>query len=330
MSNKHEQTPLLHDAEASRLAIPVKWPLYYFPERVRPYLELIRLDKPTGTKLFFWPFVWGLTLAAYRTGLSETTYALELLRCLVSAFIIRGAACTINDIFDREFDAGVERTRVRPLPSGRISVRAATIWGISQLAFGVLFFSLLPPLAFCAAVIQLLPLSCIYPLLKRVTYWPQAWLGFTMNFGLVAAWATVSDTMDYRLMAVMVAGGWCWTMLYDTIYACQDMKDDVKVGVRSTALLFGTWIRPLLILCACGFAATLAYAGVLNEQGMPYFAITVGGTVAHLIWQFATVDLDNPESCWINFNRNGQLGWIVWVGLAADYLLKIHDITLAF
>lgn len=129
-------------------------------------------------------------------------------------------------------------------------------------------------------------------------------------------------------------------MLYDTIYACQDKKDDVKMGVRSTALLFGSWIRPLLIACAIGFVAMLAFAGAFNGQSLPYFIISVGGTALHLVWQFATVDLEEPESCWsefnslcrlnqtltsiaVNFQRNGHLGWTVWGGLMLDYLLRV-------
>jgi 4-hydroxybenzoate polyprenyltransferase len=127
----------------------------------------------------------------------------------------------------------------------------------------------------------------------------------------------------------------------DTIYACQDVKDDVKMGVRSTAILFGTWIRPLLVACGLAFVWALAGAGALNGQGAPFFVVSVGGTAVHLVWQFLTVDLALPRSCWSessysasvptpdiqligNFNRNGQLGWIVWVGLALDYLLMLH------
>ncbi|KAJ6621038.1 UbiA prenyltransferase family-domain-containing protein [Mycena sp. CBHHK59/15] len=294
------------------------------PESFRPYLELIRIEKPTGTILMFWPFAWGLTMAAYAMKLPLDLYAINLAKALVGAFLLRSSACTINDIFDREMDAGVERTRNRPLASGRISILAASLFLLVQYALGAAFFYFTEHgLAFWVAIFQLGPLFAIYPLLKRVTHWPQAWLGFAMNFGFMTAWISATKMLNCALLSAAMAGCWCWTMLYDTIYACQDIKDDVKMGVHSTAILFGTCIRPLLIGCALTFAAMLAGAGVLNGQGISYFVISVGGTATHLVWQFSTIDLDVPNSCWTNFNRNGQLGWIVWGGLLADYILAL-------
>ncbi|KAJ7352119.1 UbiA prenyltransferase family-domain-containing protein [Mycena albidolilacea] len=294
-----------------------RFPLGLVSEAYRPYLELIRIEKPTGTILMFWPFAWGLTMAAYTTGLPFGTYLISLAKALLHAFILRSSACTINDIFDRKMDAGVERTKHRPLASGRVSVLAATTYLIMQYALGVTFLYFTESgLALWVALSQLLPLFAIYPLLKRITHWPQAWLGFAMNFGFVTAWISISKAVNYPVFLVAMASCWCWTMLYDTIYACQDIRDDVKMNVRSTAILWGTWIRPLLIVCGVTFVSMLAVAGILNNQGTPYFVVSVGGTVLHLVWQSRTVDLDVPKSCWTNFNRNGQLGWIVWGGLS--------------
>ncbi|KAJ7099821.1 UbiA prenyltransferase family [Mycena epipterygia] len=304
-----------------------KGALALVPYGLRPYLELIRLEKPTGTILMFWPFAWGLTMAAYEAGLPLDTYFIRLGKAFVAAFLMRSSACTINDIFDRKMDAGVERSKTRPLPSGRISVFAATLYLVAQYALGVVFFySTERGLALQVALFQLLPLFAIYPLMKRVTYWPQAWLGFAMNFGFVTAWVSVLHKVNYPVLTVAMASCWCWTMLYDTIYACQDIRDDVKMGVRSTAILFGTWIRPLLISFGIAFVSMLAYAGVLNHQGTPYFVVSIGGTVLHLLWQYATVDLNVPKSCWNNFNSNGRLGWIVWGGLMLDYVLA-HNLV---
>lgn len=302
---------------------PLKFPLGLVSEGVRPYLELIRLEKPTGTILMFWPFAWGLTMAAYRTELSISDYRLELMKCFCAAFIVRSSACTVNDIFDRKMDAGVERTKNRPLASGRISVVAATVYLMIQYIIGIAMFLSLNSPAVWFALGQLLPIFAIYPLLKRVTYWPQAWLGFAMNFGYVVAWAATTNSINVGVNATMMAACWCWTMLYDTIYACQDKKDDVKMGVRSTALLFGSWIRPLLVVCAITFVIMLTWAGILNEQGRAYFILSVGGTAVHLVWQFATVDLEEPSSCWRNFKRNGHLGWTVWGGIMLDYIIRI-------
>ncbi|KIY53913.1 UbiA prenyltransferase [Fistulina hepatica ATCC 64428] len=304
-----ETAPLLTDTKICKATnIPSK-----SSEHVLwPYLELIRFEKPTGTILMFWPFAWGLTMAAYHTGLPPADYATKLAECFVGAFLIRSSACTINDIFDRHVDAGVERTKNRPLASGRITVFAASMYLSFQYILGIAFFYYSVGLSFAFA---------IYPLLKRVTYWPQAWLGFAMNFGVVTAWASVAQSVDGRLLSVTLTGCWCWTMLYvDTIYACQDVADDVKVGVRSTALLFGSWIRPLLMGCAALFVAMFSVAGLLNGHGLPFFVFGIGGMSAHLVWQFLTVRLDDPSSCWVNFKRNGSLGWIIWGALLVDYL----------
>ncbi|KAK6983952.1 mitochondrial 4-hydroxybenzoate polyprenyltransferase [Favolaschia claudopus] len=302
---------------------PVHPVLAAFPESFRPYLELIRLEKPTGTILMFWPFAWGLTMAAYKAGMPLDAYFGGLGKAFVAAFLLRSSACTINDIFDRNMDAGVERCKHRPLASGRVSVFAAVSYLFLQYAAGVAFFYRTEQgLALRVALFQLIPLFGIYPLMKRVTYWPQAWLGFAMNFGFITAWISVARTINYPVLLAAMASCWCWTMLYDTIYACQDIKDDVKMGVRSTAILFGSWIRPLLITIGLGFITLLAAAGVYNNQGTPYFVVSIGGTFLHLLWQYRTVDLNVPKSCWRNFNSNGEMGWIVWGGLMLDYTLK--------
>nr|GAT54960.1 coenzyme Q biosynthesis protein 2 [Mycena chlorophos] len=326
MPASEKETTLLisHLSYNKSSASTPKFPLHHFEERYRPYLELIRLEKPTGTILMFWPFAWGLTMAAYATNAPPSEYTIGLARSLIGALLLRSSACTVNDIFDREMDAGVERTKNRPLPSGRISVQAASIYLMLQYAFGAVFFYFTTSgVAFVVALFQLFPLFAIYPLLKRITYWPQAWLGLAMNFGWITAWMSMSSKHPWALGSAAMLGCWCWTMLYDTIYACQDIKDDLIVGVRSTAILFGSWITALLIACETTFVGMLALAGWLNHQGVAYFVLSVGGTAAHLLWQAMTVDLDSPESCWLNFNRNGQLGWIVFSGLVLDYILLV-------
>ena len=149
--------------------------------------------------------------------------------------------------------------------------------------------------------------------MKRITYWPQAWLGIAMNFGLVVSWVAITNKVDVQLLTLLMVGSWGWTMHYglfplrsspcktdlisDTIYACQDRRDDVKVGVKSTAVMLGDFVRPFTFSCAVLFVSTLAYAGILNEQTPYFFFVTIGGTSLHLIWQYVTVDLDSPDSC---------------------------------
>ncbi|KAJ7648275.1 UbiA prenyltransferase family [Mycena polygramma] len=299
------------------------------PAGFRPYLELIRLEKPTGTILMFWPSAWGLTMAAYATGLPLHVYLTQVAKALVSAFLLRSSACTINDIFDRKVDAGVERSKTRPLPSGRISVQAATMYLFLQYALAPAIV-IIPPHTLVRPLMPVVLRFAIYPLLKRVTHWPQAWLGFAMNFGFVTAWLSVQGAVDYRVITAAMISCWWSVLILHTIYACQDIRDDVKMGVRSTAILFGSWIRPLLIAFGIIFVCMLAVAGALNGQGTPFFAISIGGTLLHLCWQLDTVDLNIPKSCWDNFNSNGRLGWIVWAGLMADYILAHRNSVASF
>ncbi|KAI9433076.1 4-hydroxybenzoate polyprenyl transferase [Lactarius indigo] len=308
MAPSSEKSPLLKSPVPEKLPFP----LGLVSPEVRPYLELIRFHKPTGTILMFWPFAWGLTMAAYKTSLDLTTFWTEMFKFLIAALLVRGSACTINDIFDRNFDAGVERTKGRPLASGRVSVFAAVVYLILQYLAGVLLYMPYKGVAFWAAIAQLLPLFIVYPLMKRITYWPQAWLGIAMNFGLVISWVAITNEVDVQLLTLLMVGSWGWTMHYDTIYACQDRKDDVKVGVKSTAVMLGDFVRP--------FTSATPY----------FFYVTIGGTSLHLIWQYVTVDLDSPDS--LNFIRNGHMGWVTWAGLMLDYLVKIDKLpfTLPF
>ncbi|KAJ3740997.1 4-hydroxybenzoate polyprenyl transferase [Lentinula detonsa] len=326
MSTKPDEKLASEFTQAEFLDIRKK-PLDIFPSSAHPYLELIRLEKPTGTKLMFWPFAWGLTMAAHSVKMPWSTYSFKLMQCFLSAFIIRSSACTINDIFDRKMDVGVERTKNRPLPSGRITVFAASFFVLVQYAIGIAWFYVtVEDLALCVALVQLLPIFAIYPLLKRVTYWPQAWLGFAMNFGFMTSWVSTTNTLNIPVLLTAGSACWCWTMLYDTIYACQDIEDDRKIGIQSTAILFGSYIRPLLIACGCFFVLLFCGAGILNGQGLAFYVLSIGGLLLHLIMQWWTVDLEIPKSCWANFNSNGQLGWIIWLGLVVDYasVLVVH------
>ncbi|KAI0043772.1 UbiA prenyltransferase [Auriscalpium vulgare] len=320
---RHDETsPLLTPSDISYAPPSLPFPLGLVSPGVRPYLELIRFHKPTGTVLMFWPFAWGLTLAAYHVNLPFEEYWPQLGRYLLAAFLLRGSACTINDIFDREYDAGVERTKGRPLASGRISVFAASVYLILQYVAGVAIYVGLNEIAFYAAIIQLLPLFLVYPLMKRITYWPQAWLGICMNFGLAVTWIAVTGDINWPLLSVLLAGTWGWTMHYDTIYACQDREDDVKVGVKSTAVLLGDYVEPFTIVCSVLFIASLAVAGFINHQTVIYYVISVGGTALHIVWQYSNVNLEKPDSCWRFFVRNGHMGWLTWAGLMLDYVAK--------
>jgi 4-hydroxybenzoate polyprenyltransferase len=292
------------------------------PAATRPYLRLARLDRPIGTWLLLFPCWWSTALAATRE-----TFALALwygLLFAVGAIVMRGAGCTINDLFDRDIDAKVERTRVRPLASGAISVPQALAFLALQLLIGLGVLLLLPPVAVVVGAASML-LVVPYPLMKRITDWPQAWLGLTFNWGALVGWTAMTApagrslqdafTMPPDLLApvLLYIGGLFWTLGYDTIYAHQDKADDIKVGVRSTALRLGRasprWIGffyllSTLLWAAASFAAHRAPLGLLA----PALA------AAHFIWQLRRWDQDDPASCLMIFRSNRFTGWLMLVG----------------
>jgi len=263
-------------------------------------------------------------MGSYRVGRPPVELAKDIGTWLLGSILLHSAACVINDICDRDIDRQVERTKNRPLACGLISVWEATIYlfallgpCIGLLAFGDRF-------TFLVGMIGIFPLHAFYPLMKRVTYWPQAWLGLAMNWGLPTAWVFIVKEKNYEIPAIFFLGTVCWTIVYDTIYGCQDRHDDVKAGVRSTSLLFGSYVRSILSIFAGVFVGALAYGGILNGQRTPYFIVTVGGTAAHLAWQLLTLDPDNAEDCWVKFKSNGNLGYITWAGMLLDYAYKVQ------
>ncbi|TCD67181.1 hypothetical protein EIP91_000407 [Steccherinum ochraceum] len=292
---------------------------------VQPYLELIRIHKPAGGALFLWPMVWGVAMAAYANKTPFDVVLILLLKTVVGAFVIRGAACTVNDIFDRDFDAAVERTKNRPMASGRVSVLAATLYLFAQYALGALFFATYKSnLVFWISMIEMVPLLAIYPLIKRVSYWPQAWLAISVNIGFAQSWFQIDATFPgySNVINLMVAGTCCWTMMYDTVYGCQDRKDDLQVGIWSTSLFFGKRVWEAAAAFDVAFVVFLYFAGVANHHGLPYFILSVGGAALQLMYQLSILDVDSTESCWDNFKNNAfYLGPLIFSGIMIDYTL---------
>ncbi|KAI0040630.1 4-hydroxybenzoate polyprenyl transferase [Auriscalpium vulgare] len=278
------------------------------------------MHKFAGAMLIFWPLAWGLTMSARSVSMPVTTYAFNLTYGLVFATLLRSAGCIWNDILDRKFDRQVERTKHRPIADGRISVFGAVIFLFSHLVALVALMWPFNHLAWKIGLITVFPLPGIYPFMKRVTYWPQAWLGVAMNMVALLVCSVVQDQVTPAAVALLSAC-WSWTLYYDTIYACQDKRDDVKAGVKSTAILFGRHIKIVLAFFAVLLTASLAIAGHLNKQGPAFYALTVGGAALHLGNQLKKLDVDNVRSCLVIFNENGYMfGSIVWAGLFVDYL----------
>ncbi|KAG6908994.1 hypothetical protein DXG01_002483 [Tephrocybe rancida] len=295
--------------------------------KFRLYFELNRLNYfPAGVALLFWPCAWALAMASYRTARPLNDFLSDLALYAFGSTVIHCAACVLNDICDRKLDAQ-ERTKNRPIACGAISVGGAVLC----LAIEVLICLAIlaypgDPFKFAVGLVGIFPLHGLYPIMKRFTNWPQAWLGLAMNWGFVVAWVyLVPEDATYLVPASFFAGTIAWTIVYDTIYACQDRLDDIKAGNHSTAVLFGDYVRPILSLFATAFVAAIAYAGVLNHHGPIYYLVTVGGTAVHLLWQLITLKPEVPADCWQKFKANGDLGWIVFLGISADYFFKIRS-----
>jgi 4-hydroxybenzoate polyprenyltransferase len=278
------------------------------PDRLRPYAVLARWDRPIGTWLLLWPCWWAVALAP---GWPD----LRLLALFaIGAVALRGAGCVINDLADRDLDARVERTRNRPLASGRLSTRQALAFLGVQLLVGLLVL-----LSFNSFTILLgfasMPLVIAYPFMKRITWWPQAFLGLTFNWGALVGWSAVTGDLEAPALVLYVAG-FLWTLGYDTIYAHQDKVDDALIGVKSSARWLGAATPRWLWIFYAGALVLIGVAGRLVGMGPGFYLLLIVAG-AHLAWQVRTLDLDDPRSCLSRFRSNRQFGWLVFLALLA-------------
>ncbi|MFO7857187.1 MAG: 4-hydroxybenzoate octaprenyltransferase [Paracoccaceae bacterium] len=306
-------------------AVDRNWVDRLAPPRARPWLRLSRADRPIGVWLLLLPCFWGLSLAVASDPGGWTLADLHVaLVCIVGAYLMRGAGCTWNDITDRDLDGGVARTRSRPIPSGQVSVKGALIWMAVQslLAFGLLLT--LPPAAILLGVVALGPVA-IYPFMKRVTWWPQIFLGIAFNWGVLLTWAAHTGGLSAAPILLYLAG-MAWTLFYDTIYACQDKEDDALMGIKSTARLFGEATRRWLLgfLVAAVLLALAAVALALGDSGPLALALGVAGVGAFgwcLHRQLARFDPDDTAACLTLFRDNRVAGLLLAGFLAAAGLV---------
>jgi 4-hydroxybenzoate polyprenyltransferase len=288
------------------------WADRYAPPALRPYIRLARLDRPIGTWLLLFPGWWAIALAA--SGWPDWWL---MILFGIGAMAMRGAGCTLNDIIDREFDAQVVRTRTRPLPSGAVSVPQALLFLALELAVGAAVLASLDRLAILLGFLVLLLIGT-YPLMKRVTYWPQFFLGLNFNWGALMGWAAVTGRVDLPAVLLYV-GGIAWTLGYDTIYAHQDKEDDVLIGVKSSALALGARTRPWLFVFYILAVALWGGAGAAASMAWPFW-LCLGLVLLQLLWQAARVGTDSPEDCLQKFRSNRWTGWLLLVGIIAAHV----------
>lgn len=274
------------------------------------YLRLIRLDRPLAILLLYiLPCWWGITLAAPPT-FNIGLFALFTL----GAIIIRGAGCTFNDLIDRNIDAQISRTKTRPLASGELSPRQGFIFFCLQCLGGLCILLFLPPRCWPLSLAQL-ALLALYPFMKRVTDWPQVILGFAINFGVIfgAVAAAPYDAINWPAIFSLYGAGIAWTVGYDTIYALQDKEDDLKVGVRSTAIRFGDQVKSSLALTYGILFALLAFVGYWAKGGLAYYSFIGLGILGTAI-QLFHLNPANAAHCQKIF-AHPYLGWLIWGAL---------------
>lgn len=298
-------------------AAPGNWVERLLAPSALPYAQLMRLDRPIGWWLLLIPCWWGLALAANAVGPRREILWFAAL-FLIGAITMRGAGCVINDIMDRNFDAQVERTRSRPLPSGRVSLRGAIAFLTILLLIGLVILLQFNHLTVYTGLASLV-IVAIYPLMKRITYWPQAVLGLAFNWGALVGWTAATGSFAAPAIALYLSGIF-WTLAYDTIYAHQDKDDDILIGVKSTALKFGTSTRPWLAAFFTLSLACLVLAAHWVDAGWPTY-LGIAAAAIHAVWQCRTFDDTNAALCLQLFKSNRTYGLLVLSGLLVDLFI---------
>lgn len=294
------------------------------PEWSRPWLRLSRADRPIGTWLLLLPCWWGLALAALADGWRWSDLWIAI-GCALGAWLMRGAGCTWNDIADRDFDGAVARTRSRPIPSGQVTVKGAIAWMFIQMGLSAVILFTFNRTAIALGFASIL-IVAIYPFAKRFTWWPQAFLGLAFNWGILLAFAAHAGTVTPGAV-LLYAAGLVWTLFYDTIYAHQDKEDDVLIGVKSTARLFGAATGKILSVFMILTILLMAGAILLTvlPQGAPLklvLALLAPWALGwHLWWQLSRLDIDDSDVCLKLFRSNRDAGLLVALFLAAAALL---------
>jgi 4-hydroxybenzoate polyprenyltransferase len=283
------------------------------PPFARPYLRLARLDRPIGSWLLLLPCWWSVGLAGMRVEQFPSLWHIVLF--FIGAFAMRGAGCTWNDLVDRNLDGLVERTRSRPIPSGQVTVAQATAFMLLQALIGFLVLIQFNRFTVITGLCSLLVVA-IYPFMKRITYWPQIVLGLAFSYGALLGWPAAFGRLDWPAI-VLYAGSISWVIGYDTIYAHQDREDDLLIGIKSTALLFGNNTRSMLASFYAGAVVLIGAAGLM-AGGRLIFVLGLIAFAAHLTWQVLRLDINDSAHCLKLFKSNRDAGLILFAAMLLE------------
>ena len=286
--------------------------------QINLFIELTRLKRPIGFMLLFWPCLWGLTLV-YDFNSNLFNYFFYSALFLSGSILMRSAGCIVNDIADKNFDQKVERTKNRPIASGKVSVKLASTYALILCGIAFLVLINFNKFTILMALISM-PLAFTYPLMKRITYWPQLFLGITFNYGLVLAWISISGEISI-IPIIFYLGAIFWTLGYDTIYGFQDIKDDEIIGVKSTSIKFKNDPKKFLFISYCMFIISLFLIGILMDFKMYYFLFMIVPILHLLVFQISKLNTNLSLDCLIKFKSNNILGLIIFINILVGKLI---------
>ena len=286
-------------------------------ENLKLFIQLTRLDRPIGYMLLFWPCLWGLTIA-YDFERNLNTYFFYLILFFLGSVLMRSAGCIVNDIADRSYDKKVLRTKNRPIASGRISIMLGFFYASLLCLLALVVLLQFNKLTIFFALASM-PLAFAYPYMKRLTYWPQLFLGITFNYGLLLGWISVQENLTLEPI-IFYVGAIFWTLGYDTIYGYQDIKDDEIIGVKSTSIKFKNNPKKFLSLCYVITLISIIIIGLLMNFNNFYFLFLIL-PVMHLFYQVKTLNIKDDNSCLKIFKSNNMLGLIIFINLLIGKLI---------
>tara|TARA_Y100000590_G_scaffold461192_1_gene622196 strand:- start:465 stop:1325 length:861 start_codon:yes stop_codon:yes gene_type:complete len=278
-------------------------------EKLQIFIQLTRLNRPIGFLLLFWPCAWGLTLAYYYSG-ATVLYMKYIILFFVGAVLMRSAGCIFNDIVDRNLDKKVQRTKKRPIPSGKISVAEASVYIVLLCSLALIILLQFNLLTITLGMTSM-ALAFAYPFMKRITYWPQLFLGLTFNWGIIMGWTSIANSVSIEPIILYLSAIF-WTLGYDTIYGLQDMNDDEIIGIKSTSIKFKNNVKVFVGTCYSLCVLFILILGFLMEIDK-YLLLLSAFFIFSLIYQINFFKINDPKTCLTSFKMNNLTGSLIFI-----------------